>query len=232
MKILYLLILLPLVFFAVPLFAGDAEVESKDGNIINYDNAGMRSVRADLDQDGVEEIIELFYETKDEDDGSINLTVQSKDKIFGIRNITTAPKDFCVLDVITISDKVKPFINVYYHSGAHGVRQLLFNFDGENLRHVGYIVSNRPSIALKDIDGDGAKEIIAKQRDYEINPVKEDFIETYKYTEKTGWKRIAVYRTATNEYMPEDWDKEEFDMEAFKKNMKRFGLYKPEEWGE
>lgn len=201
-------------------------------DLIDYENVGMRSIEADLDQDGDEEIIKLFYEAKDEIEGDITLTVQSKDKIFGIRNVVTAPKNFCVLGTVVISEKIKPFISIYHPAGVHGVRQLLYSFDGKDLRQVANIHSDGPSIALEDVDSDGEKEIIVKQRDYEINPIEESFIETYKYTEKDGWKRVAVYRTATKKYMSEDWDKNETDIEAFKKNMKRFDMYEPEDWGE
>lgn len=43
--------------------------------------------------------------------------------------------------------------------------------------------------------------MLVKQRDYEVSPTEESFIETYKYMKGDVWKRVDIYRTATEEYL-------------------------------
>ena len=179
------------------------------------------SLVLDLDGDSQEDNVKFFYKDKNDVDGIFSLLVESNGKCFESDDVTIASKGFCGIEEIAISEKINPFIGVYYPAGAHGVVQKLYSFDGNSLRKVAEIFSDGPSISFEDVDEDGVKEIVAKQRDYEINPIEESFIETYSF--KDGkWQRISVYRTATKEYLSLDWNKDETDIKAYIKNAESF----------
>jgi len=46
--------------------------------------------------------------------------------------------------------------------GAHSESMFIFRWDGSTYRCVGELLSDAPSIEIKDIDGDGLAEVLVK----------------------------------------------------------------------
>jgi len=234
---LFLPILIVL-FFTAPSYADNA-MQLPVKNDVHY-------LKVDIDRDGIEEEISTILAspawkanmpyicvvTVKDDGQEVSLAIPVDSSSYNISVVNIAP------------DYIKPFIGLDCHCGMHGRRLILLKYiDYRNmganneptLEKIAYFLSDRPLIKIKDVDGDKIKEIIAEDRDYEINPIGESFISTYKYIDEYifdpyvlgngKWKRISVYRTATKEDMPKDWDKDKFDIETYISNMKKFGMY-------
>ena len=57
----------------------------------------------------------------------------------------------------------------------------LYSLDGNDLKEEISILSDAPSIEIKDIDNDGSNEIIAEMRDYDKHPIVDSYLKIYKY---------------------------------------------------
>jgi len=242
MRVFILMVII--IFFARPSYA-EKVIQIPTDEETHY-------LKVDIDRDGIEEEISTIlacpgWETDIssicvvtvEDDGQeISLAIPIEISFYNISIIDIAP------------DYINPFIGLDYHCGAHSRVLILLKYtDYRNmgatnkptLETIAYFSSDRPLFKIEDIDGDKIKEIITEDSDYEINPINESFISTYKYIDEYiadpdvqgdgKWGKVSVYRTATKENMPKDWDKDKFDIEAYIGNMKKFGLYEPEGWG-
>ncbi|MCX5706014.1 MAG: hypothetical protein NTZ92_08175 [Candidatus Omnitrophica bacterium] len=154
-------------------------------------------LEADIDGDGSKEEISFIKKPiEDELDGLAEGTLQikAKNKVFTkdlgeIENSSGAS-----LEVIKVSSNVKPFIGIFSFAGAHGMRLMLFSFDGSKIMQEIEVFSDAPSIEFKDIDKDGIKEIVAKSRDYDNSPIKDSIVKTYKYLDKK-WQLESTYKT-------------------------------------
>ncbi len=201
--------------------------------LIDYDKGDIRSIKVDIDKDGIEEEISAISGELEPGhyiciikvaDGENESTKAIEIDMFSSYN----------LSVIEIHSSLEPYIGVNYGFGAHGNELTLLRYNEGNytMDIVGKFISDRPSIKIEDVDNDGVKEIVTIMRDYEINPVEESYIQIFEYVDEGKWRVKSVYRTATDEYMTEDWDKDKVDIEAYKANMKKFGMYEPERWKE
>ncbi len=207
-------------------------------------------LRVDIDRDGVEEEISTILASSSwETEIPYICTITIKDGKETTSLAIPIDMSFYNISVVDIAPEyINPFIGLDYHCGAHSRVLILLEYtdyhymgvaNKPTLETTAYFSSDRPLFKIEDVDGNKIKEIITENCDYEINPVNESFISTYKYIDEyisdpdvqgSGrWERILVYRTATKENMPADWDKDNSDVEAFKENMKKFDMYKPED---
>lgn len=195
--------------------------------LVDYDKQDVRYLKADIDKDGIEEEIDAIA-GEIEGEGDVCVIRVKDGKEVYTKAIRIGFDHSYNLSLVDISPNLEPFIGFDCGVGVHGYHLILFRYKG--LEEVATFWSDRPSIQIKDVDGDGVKEIITANRDYEINPVKESYVETFKYIDDGRWERSSVYRTATHEYISEDWDKDEADKEAFKGNLKKFDMLEEKEW--
>ena len=244
MKSLFLSISIVL-FFTAPSYA-DNTMQFPVKDDVHY-------LRVDIDRDGIqEEISTILASPSWETEIPYICIVTIKDGEETTSLAIPIDMSFYNISVVDIApDYINPFIGLDYHCGAHSRVLILLKYtDYRNmgaankptLETTAYFSSDRPLIKVEDIDDDKIKEIITENCDYEIDPVNESFALTYKYIDEYiadpdvqgdgRWKRISVYRTATKEYMPRDWDKDKTDIEAFKENMKKFDMYELESWDE
>ena len=196
--------------------------------LVDYDKEDVRHIKADINKDGAEE--EISVVAGELESGQCVCVIKLvADEIVLTKAIEIDTDISYNLSIIEIHPSLEPFIGINYGAGAHSNILVLFKYtDHGGLDKTATFASDRPSIRVVDIDDDGVKEIVTIDRDYEINPVEEDFIIVHKYSDNGEWTRDSVFRTATKEYMPEDWDKDKTDTEAYKANMKKFGMHEPE----
>ena len=200
--------------------------------LIDYSKEDVRHIKADIDKDGVEEEISAI--SGELEPGHYVCIISIKDD----KNLITKAIEIDMitsynLSLIEVHPSLEPFIGINYGTGAHSNKLVLFKYVDHGggyltLEKTAIFSSDRPSIRIEDIDKDGVKEIVTIYRDYEINPVEESYIQIFEYVDEGKWKVESVYRTATDEFMAEDWDKDKVDMEAYMANMKKFGMYEPE----
>ena len=204
--------------------------------LIDYKKEDVHYIKADIDKDGIKEEVSAI--SGELEPGQYVCVIKIQDgekettKAIWIDMLTSYN-----LSIIELHSSLEPYIGVNYGFGAHGNELTLLKYVNHGggyfaLEKTATFMSDRPSIKIEDVDNDGVKEIVTIMRDYEINPVKESYVQIFEYAGEDKWKTQSVYRTATDEFMAEDWDKDTVDMEAYKANMKRFGMYKPKEWEE
>ena len=200
--------------------------------LVDYDKKDIRYIKADIDKDGVEEEISAI--SGELDSGQCVCVIKLADGEIVLTKAIEIDTDVSYnLSIIDIHPSLEPFIGINYGTGAHSNKLVLFKYVDHGggyltLEKTAIFSSDRPSIRIEDIDKDGVKEIVTIDRDYETNPIEDSYISTYKYVDDGKWERNSVFRTATKEYMGADWDKDKVDIEAFIKNEKKFGPYKPE----
>lgn len=200
--------------------------------LVDYKKPDVHYIKADIDKDGAEE--EISVVAGELESGQCVCVIKLVDDDIVLTKAIEIDTDIsCNLSIIEIHPSLESFIGINYGAGAHSNILVLFKYtdhggDYYTLDKTATFASDRPSIKVVDIDDDGVKEIVTVDCDYEINPVEEDFIIVHKYVDDGKWKQSSVFRTATKEYMPEDWDKDKTDTEAYKANMKKFGMHEPE----
>ena len=144
-------------------------------------------LKGDLDEDGFREHITFIKRPAKEDsifhciEGTIHIT--SKAKTCSIKIGTIEFSDMASMGLIRMSNK-KLFIGIFAFGGVHSEWLYLYSFDGSRIKEEARIFSDAPSIEIKDINHDGVKEILAKHRDYEKNPIINSYIKIYKFPEK------------------------------------------------
>ncbi|MFC1643782.1 hypothetical protein ACFL5C_00445 [Candidatus Omnitrophota bacterium] len=155
---------------------------------------------SDMDGDGQEEIIQLLYIPTDDTFANFTLRIQKDKQSFDLGRIILAPKDSCSIEELLLSPDHKPLIGVSYPVGAHSEWLGIYSFNGKSISEINNMFSDGPSIAIKDLDNDGVKDIEIVNRDYDNNPVKDSYIKTYKY--KNGkFREVSVYRTNPGKYL-------------------------------
>ena len=200
--------------------------------LVDYTKPDVRYIKADLDKDGVDEEISAI--AGELESGRYVCVIKLQDGENIITKAIEIDTDISYnLSIIEIHPSLEPFIGLNYGCGAHSNKLTLFKYVDHGggyytLDKTATFVSDRPSIKIEDINDDGVKEIITSMCDYEIDPVNESYIQIFEYVDDGKWRSKSVYRTATKEYMPEDWNKDEADTEAYKANMKKFGMHEPE----
>lgn len=225
-KMKYFILSIIALFLISPLYAENTAIY-----LPNELEDPVHSLKIDVDRDGIVEEVTVTVEENESEETLYILTVRDGEDVSGkevIGNYT--PFYAFSLSLIKIGKDINPFIGLGYHCGAHSYKLLLFEYNNDSINKVFEFFSDVPSIVIEDVDSDSIKEIMCRNRDYGASPISDSYLETYKYV-NWEWKRITTYRTATKEYLPGDWDKDESDTEVFKQNMKRFGMYEPEEWG-
>jgi len=165
------------------------------------------SLALDADKNGVSDNVTLIKDTMaDRPDYDIvknaTLRIEEGGKTF------SAPlnEEICYkssgLEDVTISDKINPFIGVSSCAPRtdDDWELILYSFDGNALTRQLKIVSNEPSIEVKDVDNDGTKDIVVMDRDYQNNPQIDKFLTTYQYI-NGKWQRASIYSTKTKELL-------------------------------
>lgn len=191
--------------------------------IVNHGKKDVRNLKADINRDGVAEEVSIV--TGDTDKGAVCIIIVKDGKEIIKDSIWIGYEHSCNISLVEISPNLEPFIGVDYVVGTHGHTLSLFSYieEGINqhaLKKIVTITSDRPSIQIEDIDKDDVKEIVVTNRDYDNDPIKDNCISTYKYL-NNNWQRMSVFKTATNTYMPQDWDKDETDLAAYVKNAEK-----------
>ncbi len=141
-------------------------------------------IKADLNQDGVVETIDLVTRPTDEIEGlSANGTIiiesggrRWKEDVGELDSV-----EMSSLEVVRVNKSLQPYIGLYSFGGAHGMTLTLYSWDGRKIKKEISIFSDAPSIEVKDTDGDGNNEIIAKMRDYDKDPIADSYFKKYKY---------------------------------------------------
>lgn len=68
----------------------------------------------------------------------------------------------------------------------------LYSWNGREVKKEISIFSDAPSIEIKDADGDGTNEIIAKMRNYDKDPIADSHIKTFKYKDRSRSKNENI----------------------------------------
>jgi len=139
---------------------------------------------ADLNGDGIVEKIELVKESSEDIGGSSaegTITIKSNNRQWKKDVGTLEFSDMSYVEVVKISESSRPYIGLYSLVGAHSMTLDLYYFNGKELKKEISILSDAPTIEIKDIDNDGSNEIIAKMRDYDKDPIADSYMKTYKY---------------------------------------------------
>lgn len=196
--------------------------------IVDYDKEDVHYLRWDIDRDGIEEEIDVVAGEIEREGVVCVLRVKDKKEI-STKAIRIEFSHSYNLSLVEISPNLEPFIGIDYGIGAHGYALTLFRYTEQGinqyiLEETATFLSDRPSIQIKDVNGDGVKEIVTLGRDYDNNPIEDNYIITYQYIDDGRWGRVSVYRTSTDEYMPEDWSKDLADIRAYMQNAERYNL--------
>ena len=141
-------------------------------------------VTVDLNEDGIIETIELVKRPSQNIEGYSaegTITVKSSGRQWKKDVGTLESSDMSYITVVRASKSSRPYIGLYSFGGAHSMTLDLYYFDGRELRKEMSILSDAPSIEIKDVDNDGKNEIIAKMRDYDKDPIVDSYTKTYKY---------------------------------------------------
>ena len=140
------------------------------------------SMVVDLNGDNISEKLSLQFSEPDESNQyHATLLIESDGKIISEFLGGWFGPDFTRLDVLTIGQNIKPFIVVDSAGGAHSENRQIFRFNGKSIEKILNITSDVPSITESDVDGDGIVEIIAKQRDYNKDPIVDSREIVYKW---------------------------------------------------
>ena len=147
---------------------------------------------ADLNGYGMVETIELIKKPSEDIGGPsaegmiiVKSTGRQWEKDVG----TLEFSDMSYIDLIRASKSSRPYIGLYSFGGAHSMTLSLYSLDGNELKEEMSILSDAPSIEIKDIDNDGSNEIIAKMRDYDKDPIVDSYTKTYKYKDESWYQK-------------------------------------------
>ena len=137
----------------------------------------------DFNGDGKPEKVNLIYSEPD-DYGNCGaaLQVESLGKKFKVSLKDGFNADTTYLKKLVLSDKIKPFIMVDAKMNNNKNRWV-YSFDGHALKEELMVFSNFPAIEEKDVDHDGANEIVVKVRDDRPgrDPKKDSYERTYRW---------------------------------------------------
>ncbi|MDR3607607.1 MAG: hypothetical protein P4M08_09525 [Oligoflexia bacterium] len=78
-----------------------------------------------------------------------------------------------------INNDGKQELLVSYPSGAHGSTMRAFQWDGDLVEIGSFFGDCGPYFDIRDVDGDGQKEVVTYVRDYKNNPVSDPPIPAY-----------------------------------------------------
>ena len=141
-------------------------------------------VMVDLNEDGLTETIELVKKPSEdigEPSAEGSIIIKSNGRQWKKDVGTLEFSDMSYIDVVRASKSSRPYIGLYSFGGAHSMTLSLYSLDGNDLKEEISILSDAPSIEIKDIDNDGSNEIIAEMRDYDKHPIVDSYLKIYKY---------------------------------------------------
>ena len=191
-------ILILALFFCTSVFGYNLLIEEE----ADFDS----SCQSDFDGDGITDKVELiklepanlFQCTR----GKAVIKLISKGRIF-TKKLEPISVENCGVGVLVIDDKTTPFIVFYSHSQwlIDIWEVTLYSFNGKRIVGEARINSDKHSIEVKDVDGNGVKDIVALCR-YDANSIESDtLIQTYKYIDDR-WRLKSIYRPKTKENIP------------------------------
>lgn len=149
-------------------------------------------IKADLDGCGSNEDISLItkpYEDADDDYFKKGeLCIVSKGRVSNLDVGILESRSYSI-ELIKIADNARLFVAMFNQGGAHGLWLKLYSFNGKNINEEAEVFSDVGSIDFRDVDNDGIKEIIAVCRDYDNDPITDDIVNIYKFS-NGKWKSI------------------------------------------
>jgi len=198
--------LVVLIIVLLPNLSAGADKVGSEGCKRVHKGSYLDRYRSDLDGDGIKELImleEIPGEDQDELVKEVKLVVRTRR---GDYRYNIGPVYYiCGVEEMRISDRIKPFISLWYFAGAHAIWMELFSFNGTELIGEIKIFSDAGSIEVKDMDNDGVRDIAAIDRDYDNNPTENGYTKLYKFT-NNKWQFVSVRRIFQKNSYEENYD--------------------------